>query len=159
MKDFVITFVKLTISQKHNFVLYNALLYSNLLFTLNNRIIPQIFTNFHTQYHSISMHKKRPNIWQKSDVWPFPALNLRSDFHAIAERECHPAIRIDRCIPHKTVEQLPVEIHRQLIRLDKPRKEAAKNGAVLRLPFLKILFVGIRKGSLQQSITECATVT
>lgn len=58
MKDFVITFVKLTIFKNHNFVLYNALTKSNLLFTLNNRIIPQIFTNFHTQYHSISMYKK-----------------------------------------------------------------------------------------------------
>lgn len=58
---------------------------------------------------------------------PLPALNLRPDFHAVAESENHPAVRIDRYVIHKPVEQLPVEIHRQLLRLAKPRNESAEN--------------------------------
>lgn len=59
--------------------------------------------------------------------WPLPALNLRAYFRPIAEGEHHSAVRIYRCVIHKPVEQLLVEIHRQLLRFAKPRKEAAKN--------------------------------
>lgn len=58
---------------------------------------------------------------------PLPALNLRADFHPVAEGEYHPAVRIDCCEIHKPVEPLLVEIHRQLHRFAKPRKETAKN--------------------------------
>ena len=40
-------------------------------------------------------------------------LNFRPDFHAVAEGEYHPATQIDRCVIHKPVEQLFVEIHWQ----------------------------------------------
>ena len=52
--------------------------------------------------------------------------NLRADFRTVAEGENHPAVRIDRCVIHKPVEQLLIEIHRQLLRLAKPRKEATE---------------------------------
>ncbi len=54
---------------------------------------------------------------------PLPALNLRADFHPVSEGK-PPAVRIDRCLIHKSVEQLLVEIHRQLPRFAEPRKEA-----------------------------------
>ena len=59
--------------------------------------------------------------------WPLPALNLCADFHPIAEGKYHPSVRMDRCVIHKPVEQLLIEIHRQLHRLAKPRKETAEN--------------------------------
>ena len=36
-----------------------------------------------------------------------PTLNLRPYFHTIAKGESHLAVRIDRCVIHKPVEQLP----------------------------------------------------
>ena len=65
---------------------------------------------------------------------PLPALNLRTDFHAIAEGEHHPAVMIDRCVIHKPVEQLLVEVHWQLLRFAKPRKEAAEKVILNFLP-------------------------
>lgn len=53
--------------------------------------------------------------------------NLCADFRTVAESKNHPAIRIDRCVIHKPVEQLLIEIHRQLLRFAKPRKKAAEN--------------------------------
>ncbi len=41
---------------------------------------------------------------------PLPTLNPCPDFHAAAEGKYHPAVRIDRCVIHKSVEQLLVEI-------------------------------------------------
>lgn len=53
--------------------------------------------------------------------------NLCPAFRAVAEGEHNPAVRIDCCEIHKPVEQLLVEIHRQFLRLAKPRKESAEN--------------------------------
>ena len=58
---------------------------------------------------------------------PLLSLNLRADFHSVAEGENHPAIRIDRRVIHKPVEQLLIEIHRQFPRLAESRKEATEN--------------------------------
>ena len=77
--------------------------------------------------------------------WPLPALNIRPDLHAVAEGERRPAVWIDRCIIHKPVEQLLIEIHWQLHRLAKPRKEAAEN-VILDSPF-PALFLGCPSGS------------
>ena len=80
----------------------------------------QFLTDFHTQ-------KKRPEAPGTNPMpRPLPALNLRVDFCPIAEGEYHPAVRIDRCVIHKPVEQLLVEIHRQFFHFAKPRKEAAE---------------------------------
>lgn len=93
--------------------------------------------------HSIlyfSAQEKRPEASGINPMpRPLPALNLRADFHPIAEGEHHPAIRIDRCVIHKPVEQLLVEIHRQLLRLTKPRKEPAEN-VILDFSFLSLSF-------------------
>lgn len=69
---------------------------------------------------------------------PLPALNLRADLRPVAEGKHHPAVRIDRRILHKPVEQLLVEIHRQFHRFAKPRNETAENIILdfLPLPFL-----------------------
>ena len=69
---------------------------------------------------------------------PLPALNLRADLLPVAEGEHHPAVRIVRRVLHKPVEQLLVEIHRQLRRFAKPRNETAENIILdfLPLPFL-----------------------
>lgn len=66
--------------------------------------------------------------------WPLLALNLRADFHSVTEGEYHPAVRIDCCVIHRPVEQLLVEIHRQLPRLAEPREEAAENVVLDFLP-------------------------
>ena len=73
---------------------------------------------------------------------PFPALNLCADFHAIAEGEYHPAVRIDRCVIHKPVEQLLIEIHRQLPHFLKPRNESAEK-VMLDFPPLLFLFQAV----------------
>ena len=67
--------------------------------------------------------KAAEGIWHKPNARPLPALNLRPAFHSVAEGEKHPAVRIDCCVIHKPVEELLVEIYRQLLRLAKPRKE------------------------------------
>lgn len=61
--------------------------------------------------------------------------DLCADFHTIAEGEHHPAVRIDRCVIHKPMEQLLVEIHRQFFRLAKSREEGAENVILNFLPF------------------------
>ncbi len=82
--------------------------------------------SIHSNY-SISTHKKRSEASGANQILqPLPVLNLRPTFHAIAEGENHPTVRIDRCVIHKPVEQLLVKIHRQLFRFAKPRKEAAE---------------------------------
>lgn len=65
---------------------------------------------------------------------PFRILNLRPDFRAVAEGEHYPAVRIDRCVIYKPMEQLLVEVHQQLLRLAKLRKEAAENIILDSLP-------------------------
>jgi len=57
---------------------------------------------------------------------PLLALNLYADFRPVAEGE------------HQPVEQLLAEIHRQLLRFAKPRKEAAEK-VVLDFPPLLFL--------------------
>ena len=79
------------------------------------------------------------NNWPKAsgkNLMPRPllSLNLRADFHAVAEGENHPAIRIDRCVIHKPMEQLLVEIPR----LAMLHKEAAENVIFLFLSFSRL---------------------
>ncbi len=59
--------------------------------------------NFHTQ-------KQRAGYPKIPGICPVLSLNLRADFRPVAEGEHHPAIRIDRCVIHKPVEQLLVEV-------------------------------------------------
>lgn len=42
---------------------------------------------------------------------PLPVLSLPADFLAVTEAEYHPAIRTGRCVIHKFVKQLLVEIY------------------------------------------------
>lgn len=71
--------------------------------------------------------KVNRSIWHNPMSRPLPTLNLRPDFHAVAEGERHPAVRINHCIIHKPIEQLSIEIHRRLPRSSKPCKEAVEN--------------------------------
>ena len=81
---------------------------------------------------------------------PLPALNPRSDFRTVAESENHSAVRIDRCIIYKPVEQLLIKIHRQIFRPAKPRKETAENVILDFLP-LPLFFQAVHP-ALQSSI-------
>lgn len=59
--------------------------------------------------------KKRPKAsGTKPMPQPLPALNIRADFHSVAKSENQPAVRMNRCVIYKPVEQFLVEIHRQL---------------------------------------------
>lgn len=93
---------------------------------------------------------------KKSMPRPLPTLNLRADFHPVAESENHSAIRIDRCEIHKPVEPLLVEIHRQLHLFAKPRNETAENVILDFLP-LPLFFQAVLP-ALQSGIPAGITV-
>ena len=61
--------------------------------------------NFHTK-------KQRAGYLEVPGTCPLLSSNLCADFRTVAEGEHHPAVRIDRCVIHKPVEQLLIEIHR-----------------------------------------------
>ena len=118
-------------------------------------IIPQILADFHAKKHFIrqafSIHKnRRAGYPEILGTCPLPSLNLRPDFHAVAESEYHPAGRIDRCVIHKPMEQLLIEVHRQFLRFVKPRKEAAENVILNFLP-LPLFFQAVHP-ALQSSV-------
>ena len=76
-------------------------------------------------------------------------LNPCADFYAIAEGKNHPSVRMDRCIIHKPVEQLLIEIHRQLPHFLKSRNESVKNVILYFLPlplFLQAIHPALKGG-------------
>ena len=81
--------------------------------------------------------KKQP---EASGVTPMPqlllSLNLCAEFHPVMEREHYPAVRIDRCVIHKPVKQLTIEIHRQIFCFAKFCREPAENVILDFLPLL-----------------------
>ena len=86
---------------------------------------------------AFSIHKnKRAGYPEIPETCPLLSLYSCATFCAIAEVEYHPADRIDRCVIHKPVEQLPVEIRRQHPHFAKFCKESTENVILdfLRLP-------------------------
>lgn len=84
-----------------------------------------IFSQISTHRHFVSIRKKAARTFDTNPRYlrPLLTLNLRTNFHTIAEGENYHAVRIDCCIIHKPVKQLHVEIHRQFLHLAKSRFE------------------------------------